>query len=366
MDAQSVDALLSQCLSLFNARKYAEATDGLKQVVAAQPGNVKACTLLGACLGQTGHHSEAVEQFLELTRLDHGNPLHYFNLGNAYRSCGKIAQAEGAYRKAIEINPGYQKATDALSSLSVQGDLSNQPVGRQTTSQEPTSHDVPVPGGRKTPDRRTWLGLGIPMACAVGCLVLMVALVLIWSVVTAPHEGSSTRTASTPAPVRSAPAAPQRYGDPTQYARQTSSQPSQSRLGVGPTLPEEPAPRPALRRQGSAHIGNARLSVTNDGRGNETCIGRVMVVNDGPYELTDFRLGLEVNGIAYVLVPFQGSADYPMPIYSRHINPGGSLDCPVQTTGSYSSYSIYGMKRVLLHAVINGPPYEVFDECTVM
>jgi len=148
MDAQSVDALLSQCLSLFNARKYAEAADGLKQVVAAQPGNVKACTLLGACLGQTGHHSEAVEQFLELTRLDHGNPLHYFNLGNAYRSCGKIAQAEGAYRKAIEINPGYQKATDALGSLTV---LKNQLTSTQASPQPIPPIPQPAPPASPAP-----------------------------------------------------------------------------------------------------------------------------------------------------------------------------------------------------------------------
>jgi tetratricopeptide (TPR) repeat protein len=117
METQPIDALLSQSLQLFNVGKFADAVPGLRQVVGAQPGNAKARTLLGACLGQTGQHSEAVEQFLELSRLDPGNAMHYFNLGNAYRSCGNLTQAEGAYRKAVEINPGYGKATEALNSL---------------------------------------------------------------------------------------------------------------------------------------------------------------------------------------------------------------------------------------------------------
>jgi hypothetical protein len=132
-------------------------------------------------------------------------------------------------------------------------------------------------------------------------------------------------------------------------------------------LPSEPAPRPAPRLQGSAHIGDARLNFVNDGHGNEHCVGRVLVVNDGPYDLVDFRLGLRVSGLTYALVPFEGSIDFPMslPSYRRRIRPGGSLDVPVMTTGVYTSFSVYGLKTVTLDASLDGPPYRVSDERTL-
>jgi hypothetical protein len=106
--------------------------------------------------------------------------------------------------------------------------------------------------------------------------------------------------------------------------------------------------------------------VENDGEGHETCVGRVAVVNDGPYELTDFRLGLEVSGITYALVPFEGSLEYPTPIYYRHISPGGSMDVPVMTTGYYTSYYAGGIKQIHLEASLDGPPGLVTDTVTVM
>lgn len=128
-------------------------------------------------------------------------------------------------------------------------------------------------------------------------------------------------------------------------------------------LPLEPAPRP-IQEDGSAHLGDARIKFINDGHGGEIAVGRVLIVNDGPHQLTDFRLGLKVNGLTYALVPFEGNPDNPRPIYSfsRRIPPGGSLDCPVMTTGKYMSYSVYGSKQVTMNAALDGPPGVVSDE----
>jgi hypothetical protein len=98
----------------------------------------------------------------------------------------------------------------------------------------------------------------------------------------------------------------------------------------------------------------------------ENCLGRVMVVNDGPYDLLDFRLGLKVNGATYALVPFEGSLRFPMPIINRRLSPGGSLDCPVSTTGVYTSFSAYSSKTVVLEATLDGPPYTVTDERSLL
>ena len=133
--------------------------------------------------------------------------------------------------------------------------------------------------------------------------------------------------------------------------------------GSGVTLPHYDTPTPV---QGSARIGDVHLSVINDGEGHERCFGRVLIVNNGPYAITDFTLGVDVMGTTYVLAPFEGSISAPMPIYYRHIPAGGTLDVPVMTTGYYPSYSASSMKTVDLDAALDGPPGEITDSAHVM
>lgn len=150
--------------------------------------------------------------------------------------------------------------------------------------------------------------------------------------------------------------------------RSVNEHPVNSRVPNNKSLGYEPPPRPVPNSPDSVRIGNARIAVENDGHGHEFATGRVLIVNNGRYPVTDFRLGLEVMGLTYVLAPFEGSLTHPRPIYSfdRHIPPGGQLDVPVMTTGEYSSYSAYGIKKVTLQASIDGPPGIVTDEVTIM
>lgn len=127
------------------------------------------------------------------------------------------------------------------------------------------------------------------------------------------------------------------------------------------SLPPDPAPRAPVNMRGRAHIEDAHISFENDGHGHEQAIRRVLIVNDGPYSITDFRLGLKVLASEYSLVPFEGSISYPRSLLSRRIEPGGTLDVPVMTTGVYASYSIYGSKEVTLEATLDGPPGIVTD-----
>ena len=147
------------------------------------------------------------------------------------------------------------------------------------------------------------------------------------------------------------------------------------------------------RPQGRAHIADARLSVENYGPdprelelligavssmprsfstvgpplpSRESCHGRVKVVNDGPYNVTDFYLDLRVGGLTYVLIPFEGTLSYPVRIYNRRIGPGGWMDVPVTSGGYYSSYSAYSTKYVILHAFLDGPPWVVTHEVMVL
>lgn len=131
------------------------------------------------------------------------------------------------------------------------------------------------------------------------------------------------------------------------------------------TLPPEDSPRPVNRLAGRVRLGDARLSFENDGLGHEQALGRVLIVNDGDYAITDFRLILEAGAGSWSLIPFEGSTAYPTPILSRRIEPGGQLDVPVMTGGYYISYSVYGPHKIRVEATVDGPPGVVSDEATV-
>jgi hypothetical protein len=108
------------------------------------------------------------------------------------------------------------------------------------------------------------------------------------------------------------------------------------------------------------------LSIENDGQGHEQAVGRVLIENTGDYPITDFRLSLEAGTGEWALIPYEGSLQYPTPIYSRRIEPGGTLDVPVMTGGYYTSYSAYGVKKINIEASVGGPPSTVFDSATVL
>ena len=133
----------------------------------------------------------------------------------------------------------------------------------------------------------------------------------------------------------------------------------------GIPLPPEPSLKPLEHLQGKVKLADAHLSIENDGHGNEQAVGRVLIENTGDYAITDFRLSLTAGTGEWALLPFEVSVDYPMPIISRRIEPGGSLDVPVMTGGVYASYSAYGMKTINIEASVDGPPGTVFDKATV-
>ncbi len=54
---------------------------------------------------------------MALTRLEPGNATYCCNLGLVYEADGNNLQAVGAYQKALQLRPDYQKAKDSLSAL---------------------------------------------------------------------------------------------------------------------------------------------------------------------------------------------------------------------------------------------------------
>jgi hypothetical protein len=93
--------------------------------------------------------------------------------------------------------------------------------------------------------------------------------------------------------------------------------------------------------------------------------GRVVIVNDGPYEITDFRISLQIAGTSYELMPFSGSPDSPVPLVSRSIKAGDRVEIPVMTTAPYRNDNLDIAYRVVLRASLDGPPGTVTDSISV-
>lgn len=145
----SPNAALDSGLELFKQGKAADALPLLQQAVEMEPSSTAARSYLGACCAQLGRFDDAIAQFTELTNLQPNIAAHYYNLGFAYQSCGKKAEAITAYGKAVAINPAHDKAKAALDALKAE----NQPAPVQTTAiptppaQQMTPPPPAPPGG---------------------------------------------------------------------------------------------------------------------------------------------------------------------------------------------------------------------------
>lgn len=115
----------------------------------------------------------------------------------------------------------------------------------------------------------------------------------------------------------------------------------------------------------------------------EFCVGRVKIVNEGPYNVTFFELNLRVPGDptarmsprlraareTFPLLPVEGNLMRPSSlrlITDRRIRPGESLDVPVIC--DYKTYSPRSRKYITLYATLEGPLWvenEIMDEVTI-
>jgi len=71
---------------------------------------------LGAAYDQKGDKLNAIHAFEESLRLNE-SPKAYYNLAVIYESVGRIDEAVREYRMALELDPNYARAAQALERL---------------------------------------------------------------------------------------------------------------------------------------------------------------------------------------------------------------------------------------------------------
>ena len=103
-------------LRLIKAGCFAEAIGVLKEALTAAPDDAKIYSYLGIAYSRMGSKLHAIASFEESLRLEE-TPRSYYNLGQMYELVHRTDEAIREYRMAIEMDPDYAPARDALEKL---------------------------------------------------------------------------------------------------------------------------------------------------------------------------------------------------------------------------------------------------------
>ncbi len=98
--------------------KAGQLNDAIKvlEKVREKVDDASVCSYLGAAYDQKGDRVNAIHAFEESLRLSE-TPKAYYNLAVVYESVGRIDEAVREYRMAVELDPNYKPAADAIERL---------------------------------------------------------------------------------------------------------------------------------------------------------------------------------------------------------------------------------------------------------
>jgi len=97
--------------------QFDEAAATLKQALVIDPDEPDAHNVLGGLYSFLGRHQEAIAMESRYVALRPGEPNAYDSLALVYQWAGQLAEARGALRQALEINPRFEPAVVHLANL---------------------------------------------------------------------------------------------------------------------------------------------------------------------------------------------------------------------------------------------------------
>ena len=116
METSPGSASKEEGLRLLKAGELDEAIDVLNKVLQSRPDDPQIHTYLGVAYNEKGDRLHAIAAFEESLRLQE-TPKSYYNLGQIYESVHRVDEAVRQYRMAIELDPNYAPAQQALNKL---------------------------------------------------------------------------------------------------------------------------------------------------------------------------------------------------------------------------------------------------------
>jgi tetratricopeptide (TPR) repeat protein len=94
--------------------QYKKAVEAYKKYFESNPEDAEAHYNLGQAYSNLGQYSEAVREYRVATKLKNDDPDIYYDLGMAHTKLAQYDAAAAAFSKALEIDPDYYRAQDAL------------------------------------------------------------------------------------------------------------------------------------------------------------------------------------------------------------------------------------------------------------
>jgi tetratricopeptide (TPR) repeat protein len=109
-DPRNVRANVELGNRLYDAGRFAEAIPYYQQALVIEPRNANVSTDLGTALYYAGRADEGLEQLQKSLAIDPGHARTWFNVGIIRRDKGDKAGAVNAWDRLLEVAPGYPEA----------------------------------------------------------------------------------------------------------------------------------------------------------------------------------------------------------------------------------------------------------------
>ncbi|MHC6155036.1 class I SAM-dependent methyltransferase [Bradyrhizobium elkanii] len=99
----SIADLVAEASRFYGMRRFNEAQQICRQILAREPGHVQGLNLLGLMAQASGDHRAAAKMFTKAIAADDVNAACHYNAGNSYQALGNRAKAAAHFSKALAL-----------------------------------------------------------------------------------------------------------------------------------------------------------------------------------------------------------------------------------------------------------------------
>lgn len=110
---------LEDAISAFKNGDLGTAVTFLEEYTREHQDNYEAFVYMGAVYSKQKRLNAAIGSFKKASEIKPKSPVIHYNLAQAYELAGVPEEAWHEYKKALELNPDYPRAKQAMNSLSV-------------------------------------------------------------------------------------------------------------------------------------------------------------------------------------------------------------------------------------------------------
>lgn len=117
----SIASLATEASSLYGMRRFNEAQEVCRHILAREPDHVQSLNLLGLMAQAAGDHRAAAKLFTKAIAADEVNAACHYNAGNSYQALGNRAKAATHFSKALALGMEDKAVSFILQSPTVTG-----------------------------------------------------------------------------------------------------------------------------------------------------------------------------------------------------------------------------------------------------